>query len=374
MVDQREADGHQLGRPEAAIVPNIAERASSRSCRCHGSMGALSSGQTRSVQARELGYSAEMVQTVIAGDFGGTNLRAALVSDAGEILVRREIRTPADLPPEEILTQIAALLESVKSSDAPAPGAACIAVAGLINAETGTVMVSPNIPTFRNLVLTTPVAEAIGVPTHIENDASAAALGEFRFGAGRGARHTLHATLGTGIGGGIVIDGRLYRGAKGLAGEIGHVVLDPTGPPCPCGSRGCLEAIVSGVAFARRAQRLLDEGKAPVLTEIAAGRAPTATDLFAAATRGEAASAAEIQNGGHFLGLGFGGLVNVLNPDVVTLSGGLLGMGDLLLQPLREAMASLAYGPATDTPVRTSELGEDAGLFGAAAVALERLS
>ena len=314
-----------------------------------------------------------MVETVIAGDFGGTNLRAALVSDAGEILTRHEIRTPADLPAEEILAQVADLLESVKASDAAAPGAACIAAAGLIDAESGTVMLSPNIPTFRNLVLTTPVAERIGIPTYIENDASAAALGEFRFGAGRGSRHTLHATLGTGIGGGIVIDGRLYRGAKGLAGEIGHIVLDPTGPPCPCGSRGCLEALVGGVAFARRAQRLLDEGKAPILAEIASGRAPTATDLSAAAAQGEAAAAAEIQNGGHFLGLGFGGIVNVLNPDVVTLSGGLLSMGELLLQPMREAMASLAYGPATDTPVRTSELAEDAGLLGAAAVAFERV-
>ena len=313
-----------------------------------------------------------MPDTVIAGDFGGTNLRAALVDENGAVLTRYEVRTPNDGDAAAIVAQAAELLASVVDEGAQRPLAACIAAAGLIDADAGKVLISPNIPAFRNLVLTEPVAERAGVPTYIENDASAAALGEFRFGAGRGARHTLHATLGTGIGGGIVIGGKLYRGAQGLAGEIGHIVLDPSGPKCPCGSRGCLEALVSGVAFARRAQRLLDDGKAPLLAEIAAGRPPSAADLFAASQRGEAAATAEIRNGGHLLGLGLGSVVNVLNPDVVTLSGGLLSMGETLLEPLREAMRSLAYGPATDTPVRTSELDEDAGLLGAAAVAFER--
>ncbi len=234
-------------------------------------------------------------------------------------------------------------------------------------------MVSPNIPAFRNLTLTAPLAERLALPVSIENDAAAAALGEYRFGAARGARHLLHATLGTGIGGGLVVDGRLYRGAQGLAGEIGHIVLDPAGPPCGCGARGCLEAIAGGVAFGKRAQRLVESGAAPVLASLAADRAPTAGDLAQAAARGEDAAIAEIRNGGHTIGIGLGSIVNVLNPDLVTLSGGLLGMGDFLLAPLRAAMASLAYGPAANTPVRVSELDEDAGLLGAAAVAFASL-
>ncbi len=310
-----------------------------------------------------------MARTVIAGDFGGTNLRSALVNDAGEVLARHELPTPAGSA-EAVLERVAELLEAVQAGGRNTPVAACIAAAGLIDAERGTVMVSPNIPAFRNLALTAAVSERIGIPVSIENDASAAALGEHRFGAARGTRHTLHATLGTGIGGGIVIDGRLYRGAGGLAGEIGHIVLDTAGPRCACGARGCLEALAGGVAFGRRAQRLLEAGAAPILAEIAAGRTPTAADLAAAAARGDAAAAAEIRNGGHLIGVGLGSLVNVLNPDVITLSGGLLGMGDLLLEPLRAALASLAYGPASATPVRTSELGQDAGLLGAAAAAL----
>lgn len=311
-----------------------------------------------------------MARTVIAGDFGGTNLRAALVSESGAALVRHEINSTPDASAETVLERIGDLLMEVRDRGAEAPVAACLAVAGLIDAEGGRVMVSPNIPAFRNLALTAPLSERIGLPVSIENDASAAALGEYRFGAGRGARHTLHATLGTGIGGGIVVDGRLYRGAQGLAGEIGHIVLDTAGPPCGCGARGCLEAMAGGLAFGRRAQRLIESGAAPILAGVAAGQPATAGHLAEAARRGEASAIAEIRNGGHTIGIGLGNIVNILNPDVVTLSGGLLGMGDLLLDPLRAAMASLAYGPASNTPIRTSELGEDAGLLGAAAVAL----
>ena len=311
-----------------------------------------------------------MTQTVIAGDFGGTNLRAALVSDTGEVFVRHEVSTHPNASAEAVLERITELLTHVRDAGSEPPVAASLAVAGLIDAEGGRVMVSPNIPAFRNLALTEPLSQRLGIPVSIENDASAAALGEYRFGAGKGTRHLLHATLGTGIGGGIVADGRLYRGAQGLAGEIGHIMLDPAGPPCGCGARGCLEAIAGGVAFGRRAQRLIESGAAPILAEIATGRPATAGDLGEAARRGEVAAIAEIRNGGHTIGLGLGSIVNILNPDMVTLSGGLLGMGDLLLDPLRAAMASIAYGPASSTPVRTSQLGEDAGLLGAAAVAL----
>jgi glucokinase len=314
-----------------------------------------------------------MTRTVLAADFGGTNLRAAIVSAEGHILHRDDHLTPAESTPQAIIAQVIELLAGTVAASGAQPAAACIATAGLINAEEGKVIIAPNIPGFRNLVLTTPVGERLGIPAYIENDASAAALGEFRFGAGRGTRHLLHATLGTGIGGGIVIDRRLYRGAKGLAGEIGHIIVDPAGPRCNCGSRGCLEAMVSGVAFAERARLILQQGKSAILKEIAAGEPPTAVHLSAAAARGDTVCEAEIRHGGHILGLALGSLVNVLNPDCVTLSGGLLSMGEMLLGPAREAMYSLAYGPAAGTLIHLSELGDDAGLLGAAAVAFEHL-
>jgi glucokinase len=314
-----------------------------------------------------------MSRTVLAADFGGTNLRAAVVSESGELLHRTEHPTPSTGTPDSIIVEVVELLAAAVKASGASPEGACIATAGLINADEGKVILAPNIAGFRNLVLTTPVARRLGIPAFIENDASAAALGEFRFGAGRGTRHLLHATLGTGIGGGIVIDGKLYRGARGLAGEIGHIILDPSGPRCNCGSRGCLEAMVSGVALAERARRMLELGKSSVLHEIVGSEDPAAEHLWKAAQRGDSASEAEIRHAGHLLGLALGSLVNVLNPDAVTLSGGLLAMGDMLLTPTREAMYSLAYGPAAGTLLRTSELGQDAGLLGAAAVAFERL-
>lgn len=314
-----------------------------------------------------------MARWVLAADFGGTHLRAAVVAEDGSVGYRADRRTPAQASAGEMVGLVLDLLGEVVGVSGVRPEAVCIATAGLVNANEGKVIFAPNIAGFRDVVLTTPVAQRLGIPAFIENDASAAALGEFRYGAGRGTRHLLHATLGTGIGGGLVIDRRLYRGAQGLAGEIGHMVVDPSGPRCACGSRGCLEALVSGVAFAARARRLLEQGKSAVLKEIVGYEDPTGVHLFEAARRGDRASEAEIRNGGHFLGLGLGSLVNVLNPDAVTLSGGLLAMGEMLLGPMREAMRSMAYGAAGSALVRVGELGEDTGLLGAAAVAFERL-
>jgi glucokinase len=314
-----------------------------------------------------------MTRVVLAADFGGTHLRAAMVDEAGHVRDRRELDTPAEARPETIIAEVSGLLFQIAADSPEKPAGACLACAGLINADAGQVILSPNVPAFRNMVLTTPVAQRLGIPAYIENDASAAALGEFRFGAGRGTRHLLHATVGTGVGGGIVLDGRLYRGARGLAGEIGHVIMDPAGPLCNCGSRGCLEALVSGVAFAGRARRLLEQNRAPILRDVVGELAPTGVDLFAAAAAGERAAEAEIRNGGHILGLALGSFVNILNPDAVTLSGGLLVMGEMFLGPMREAMYSLPYGPASGTEVRLSQLDDDAGILGAAAVAFERL-
>lgn len=308
---------------------------------------------------------------VLAADLGGSHLRAAMVAAGGQLVRRAEFRLDPGLTGTAIADAVAANLAAIAGSAGEAPVAACVAVAGLVDADRGRVIFAPNIPGFRDLDLVSPLAARLGVTCAIENDATAAALGELRFGAARGLRHLLHATLGTGIGGGIVVDGRIYRGAAGLAGEIGHVVVDPAGPLCNCGTRGCLEAIVSGTAFAERARRLLAGGRPTLLAELTAGRAPTSADLFEAARLGDALAEAEIRHGGHVLGLALGGLVNVLNPDAVSLSGGLLAMGELLLEPLRGAMASIAYGPAAATPVLLSDLGGDGGLLGAAAIAFD---
>lgn len=312
-----------------------------------------------------------MPRIAVAADLGGTHLRAALVTEEGAISERREVHTPED--PAAVLPTVLALLEETAAAPPVAPAAACIATAGLVDVAAGRVVISPNIPGFRNLNLAGPARQRLGIPVAVENDASAAALGENRYGAGRGFRHLIHVTAGTGIGGGLVLDGRLYRGARGFAGEIGHIVVDPSGPRCNCGARGCLEAMVSGTAFAERARHLIAAGKSPALAGIAGGGEPTGEHLFQAARAGDAVSEAEIRHGGHLLGIALGGLINTLNPEAVTISGGLLVMGDMLFRPMREAIGSFAFGPAAGVQVRLTELGEDAGLLGAAAVAFDYL-
>jgi glucokinase len=308
---------------------------------------------------------------ILAADFGGTRLRAAVVDETGAVSGRREVESPDQR--EGVLPIVLSLLEATVEEAGGHVDACCIASAGMIDAVRGRVIISPNIPGFRGLELTGPVAERLGIPAYIENDASAAALGEFRFGAGREYRHFAHLTLGTGIGGGLVLDGRLYRGARGFAGEFGHMTIDPTGPDCSCGSRGCVEAFASGTAFARRAKRLVESGRSRILAEVVGADEPSGEHLLAAAQNGDALSEAEIRNGGHCLGLGVGSLINLLNPEAITLSGGLLAMGDLYLEPMKKAIAATAFGPTTGVAIRLSELGDDAGLLGAAAVALEYL-
>lgn len=314
-----------------------------------------------------------MSRIVVAADFGGTFLRAALVTAEGSVLGRRDVRTPtSEVPAEKTIAGVIGLLASVAQGSPDRPVAACIGTAGIVDSHAGKVIVAAHIPGFRNLQLADPVSQKLGMPVYVENDASASALGEAKYGAGRGASSLLHVSLGTGIGGGLVIEGKLYRGAKGLAGEVGHMIIDPAGPRCACGSRGCLESMASGAALAERARKLIESGRAPMLQEIVGYREPTSNDLFTAAQRGDKLSEAEIRHAGHVLGLALGSLINILNPEVITLSGGLLAIGEMLLDPMRKAMYSLAYGPAGGTIVRLSELGDNGGLLGAAAVAFSR--
>jgi glucokinase len=309
----------------------------------------------------------------LVSDLGGTNFRAALVEESGAILHRRQVPTPERASTEETVAVLLDLFRTVIDEGGHQPIVAAAATAGLTDGERGVVVASPNIPGFRDVRLAERITEAFGIPALVENDASAAALAEYRFGAGRGARNVLHATLGTGIGGGIIIGGRLYRGSRGFAGEIGHVIIDPAGPLCGCGSHGCIESFVGGVAFTRRARTLISTGRSPHLAQIVGDREPEATDLHEAAVAGDAASETEIRHAGHMLGIGLGSVVTVLDPDRLTLSGGLLAMGDMLLGPMRAAMKEKSYGPSASIDIRLTELDEDPGLLGAAAVAFEAL-
>jgi glucokinase len=217
------------------------------------------------------------------------------------------------------------------------------------------------------------IQEEFGLPTSLENDANAAALAEHRFGAGRGVDHMIYVAASTGIGGGFILDGRLYRGATGAAAEVGHMTILPHGPRCGCGNRGCLEALASGTAIAREARERIARGTPTLIAELAEGDLDriTAKMVAQAAEQGDGEAREIIDAAMIYLGVGMANLVNLLNPQLLVIGGGLTKMGARLFDPVRRAVDRQAF-PATAAAVeiKCAELREEVGLLGAAAVAM----
>ncbi|MEJ2640389.1 MAG: ROK family protein, partial [Desulfosarcinaceae bacterium] len=213
-----------------------------------------------------------------------------------------------------------------------------------------------------------------GRQTFLVNDANAAALAEYKYGAGRGACCFIYVTISTGIGGGMVIDGEIYSGAIGTAMEIGHMTVDQTGPRCHCGNIGCWEALASGTAMAGEAQRRIEGGESSILLDLAEGelRQVTARTIKSGAEAGDDLAKKMVARTSHYLGIGFANLINLFNPDVIAIGGGVANMGDMLLQPAYQIAKQRAFPQAYDA-VRfvPATLGRDSGVRGAAACALQ---
>ncbi|HYH48603.1 MAG TPA: ROK family protein [Acidimicrobiia bacterium] len=302
-------------------------------------------------------------------DIGGTKLLAVAATEKGEIVAER--RQPTAAGPDAILAATTAVVADLVAAE-PAIAAVGVGLPGLVDLE-GTVHYAPNLPGFVGVRAQERLAAGCPVPVTVDNDANVAALGEVVHGAGRGHRDVLVVTLGTGIGGGLIIDGEVHRGGRGFGAEIGHFTVDPDGPPCACGGRGHWEAIASGTALGRRAREWAARGDAPSVLARAAGVAEAVTghDVGLAATAGEADGLAILTEHAGAVAVGLGGLVNILDPEIVVISGGLVELGDLLLEPLRAALPEhvegAGYRPVP--PVLPAELGEHAGAVGAAALA-----
>jgi glucokinase len=302
-------------------------------------------------------------------DVGGTKIAALVVDRAGRVLAREVRPTPAD-------DQAATLDAMVDASRSLASGEVVgvgIAAAGLIDLE-GVMRFAPNLA-WRDVPLAAHLGRALRLPVVAENDNNAAAWGEYRFGAGRGARSLLLVGVGTGIGGGIVLDGRPYRGAGGFAAEIGHIVLLPDGPACGCGNRGCWEQLASGTAITRGGIAAAGRHPHSLLVRLSRGdpAAVTGQMVTEAAHAGDAVSRGVLVEVGHWLGIGIAALVNVLDPDVVVVGGGASRAGDLLLAPLRDSFDRHVEARAwrTHLSIEPAQLGNDAGGIGAAALAFD---
>ncbi|MFC1925883.1 ROK family protein [Chloroflexota bacterium] len=314
---------------------------------------------------------------VLAVDLGGSKIVTALVSTLGEIVDREYILTLAD---EGSLAVISRMLSSMDGllarADLPPSSlpAVCLAVAGAIDSKGGIVTASPNLPGWRNIALREMVQEETGLETFLLNDASAAALGEHIFGIGKGIDNLLYLTVSTGIGGGIIIDGKLYTGVSGSAGELGHMTIDVNGPYCNCGNAGCLEVLASGKAVAREAQRAIEQGAKSIILELAEGETQniTARTVSAAAQKGDDLAVTVISRAATYLGVGMVNLVNAFNPGMIIVGGGMAKMGDMLLDPARKVVAERAFHlPTQEVRIVPSQLGDNAAVLGAAAYVRE---
>ncbi len=309
-------------------------------------------------------------RAAIGLDVGGTKIAGYRVDANGA--VRDHVREPTPTSgPERILAAIESVARRLVRPEVVAVGAG---VAGLVEFATGIVRYGPNVP-FRELALRDRLQDVTGLPCLVDNDANAAGWAEYRLGAGRDARDMLLVAVGTGIGGSFVSGGQLFRGAHGFAAEIGHVIVDPDGPVCGCGNRGCWEQVASGRAIGRLGREAAARAPHSALVELAGGDAGRITGAMvtAAGLRGDRVACDVLAEVGRRLGQGIAGLVNVVDPDVVVVGGGVIEAGDLLLEPARAACREAVEGRRhrPDVPVVAAELGNDAGGIGAALLALE---
>ena len=295
---------------------------------------------------------------VIGVDVGGTKTLAAVVTHEGTIETRLE--RPTDVSSQEaLLGQLDAAVEELRSGN---DGIAALGfgLPSQIDQPSGRALSSVNIP-LANFDFRNRMAERHGLPVGIDNDANAAAIGEWHAGAARGAQNVVMVTLGTGIGGGLILAGQPYRGATGRGAELGHVVVEYDGPPCGCGGRGHLEAVAAGPAADRAARRLYGAGS-------------NAHDLVRRGRAGEAEAVEALAEIGRRLGAGIASFMNVFEPEVVIVGGGFAAAGELLLAPAREIVVREALPPIRNQArIVPAELGPDAGVIGAAMVALEAL-
>ncbi|MCH7484308.1 MAG: ROK family protein [Chloroflexi bacterium] len=302
-------------------------------------------------------------------DLGGTNVRAIVAGLDGKISGddRRPSRASDGLD-ATIEALLASLDQACSEAGVEAGGLRGLGVAtpGWVDTERGVVPAAPQLIGWRDVPLVEMLQERLGITALLENDANAAALGENAFGAGRGTRHMLYITVSTGVGAGIIADGRLYGGAKGSAGEIGHTIVDPSGPRCGCGNNGCLESLSSGTAIARRAAEAADRGDSAVLAGIREREGRLGARLVAdAARQGDAASIAIYEEAGRFLGIALANAVNLLSPEAIILGGGVMQAKDLFLPRAEETMRDLALDePLKYMRLAEAELGDRAGVMG----------
>ena len=316
-------------------------------------------------------------QFIVGIDLGGTNIAAgAMPTDGTREIAMRMSPTYAEEGSAAVVERIVKMVEDVIAQTRAETGAdrsdflgVGIGSPGPLDRARGIVIESPNLG-WRDFPLRDKVASRVDLPASLDNDANCATLGEWWCGAAKGGRNVVGITIGTGIGGGLIFDGKLYHGSSDGAGEIGHTTIDPTGRRCKCGNYGCLEAYASGPAIAERAREELEVDGDSILLEMVEGDVSriTAQTVYEASKRGDQVALEVVRDTAHFLGVGLSNLINVLNPDIVVVAGGVTQAGDQLFDPLRAEVRRRAFKSAVDAcRIVPGALPLSAGVVGAVA-------
>ncbi len=310
---------------------------------------------------------------VLACDLGGTNLRMAAIDHEGNILYRTRRDTPRSERADEI---VGAIVESANecteaTRDAGEIIAIAIAAPATVSADRGIILKAPNVPALDGFRIIAALESELNIKAILANDANAAAVGERWRGASQGFANSILVTLGTGVGGGIIIDGKILNGVDGTAGEIGHICVEPFGAPCGCGSRGCVEQYSSATAIVRQTQEL---GSQYPKSELPQKNRISSKDVFEAGREGDELALEVFRRQGFYLGIALGNLINVLNPEVIVIGGGAAAGWDLFMPHLQEQTEKRTYRePRLRAKFAKAVLGDDAGIMGVAKLAFDKL-
>src|SRR5579884_369280 len=310
-------------------------------------------------------------------DIGGTKILAGLIDQQGDLLARRRIETLATRGAEEVIARAGAILNELLwevGADVVALQAIGCSVPGPLDSKSGTVIFSPNLA-WRDVPFVELLHRQFDVPIAIDDDAHCAALAEWHLGAARGTHSAVYVTISTGIGSGIIIDGRLYSGAHGFAGEVGHITLDRNGPPCSCRNAGCFEAVASGSAIAARAREAVMSGQKTILSAFHENPALlTASEVMQATAAGDAVAGQIIETAGDFLGLGLAAVASAFDPQIIVVGGAVVQANDRLLAHARAAFVARAIPPLGSlVSIVPAVLGDESALRGAALLVTARM-
>lgn len=326
--------------------------------------------KTEEIDSPEQSSACDSDRVVIGADLGGTHLRAATVDGEGHICERIKQRTPRDERADEIvraLVAVARKFEARSRERGQTIQALSVAVPGTVQTENGVVMKAPNLPSLNGFRLGTALASELEYPVVVENDVNAAAVGEAWQGAARGFNTSICIMLGTGVGGGIILNNELWRGIDGTAAEIGHITVEPYGAPCGCGNRGCVEVYASATAIVRMTRELVPRYPQ---SRLHTSEQLTAEEVYKSGLAGDELALEVFRRVGFYLGVALGGLINVLNPEVIVIGGGAAGGWDLFVEHLQREIAARAFAvPAERARIVRAECGDDAGILGAAHLA-----